>query len=57
MFLIFIHLIRFCVDNAGVFQRASHMPTLVSTYSKHFDCVLRLENRVDCYVWIRRKIW
>jgi len=58
MFLIFIHLIKFCVDNARVFQRvydrwSSRMPTVVSPYLKHVDLVLRLENRVDCYVWIR----
>jgi len=35
---------------------SSRVPTVVSTYSKHFDCVLHLMNRVDCYVWIRRKV-
>jgi len=32
------------------------MPTVVSTYSKHFDCVLRLVDHVTCYVCIRRKL-
>jgi len=28
---------------------SSHMPTIVSIYSKHVGCVLRLLNRTDCY--------
>jgi len=59
----FIHLIKFRVDNARVFQRvsmnhwSSGIPTIVPSYSKHFGCVLCLLNRTDCYVWIRRKNW
>ena len=57
-----MHLIRLRVDNARVFQRDFNVTVgqaacwMVSTYSKHFDCVLRLVNLVDCYVWIRRKV-
>jgi len=31
------------------------MPTIVSIYSKHAGCVLRLLNRTDCYVWLYQK--
>ena len=51
-------LIRFRVDNAGVFQRvamnnqydrwSSGMSTIMSIYSKHVGCVLCLLNRTDC---------
>jgi len=34
------------------------MPTMVSTYSKHAGCVLRLLNRTDCYVRLHQKrLW
>jgi len=66
MLSIFIHFIKFCVYNAGVFQRVfmnlnmiagqSCIPIVVSTYSEHFDCVLPLVNCADCYVWIRQKV-
>jgi len=29
---------------------STRMPTVVSTNSKQFDCVMRLADRVDCYV-------
>jgi len=37
---------------------SSCMPTIVSIYSKHAGCVLRLLNRIDCYVWLyQKKLW
>jgi len=34
------------------------MPTILSIYSKHTGCVLRLLNRTDCYVWLYQKnLW
>ena len=54
----FIHPFRFRSDNARVFQHismnqydgwSSRMPTIVSIYSKHAGCVLRLLNCTDCY--------
>ena len=34
------------------------MPTIVSIYSQHAGCVLRLLNRSDCYVWLYQKnLW
>ena len=34
------------------------MPTIVSIYSQHADCVLRLLNRTDCDVWLyQKKLW
>jgi len=34
------------------------MRTIVSTYSKHAGCVLRLLNRTDFYVWLYQKnLW
>ena len=34
---------------------SSCMPTIVSICSKHVGCVLRLLNRIDCYVWLYQK--
>jgi len=37
---------------------SSRMPTIVSIYSKHAGCVLRLLSRSDCYVWLYQKnLW
>ena len=34
------------------------MPTIVSIYSKHAGCILRLLNRTDCDVWLYQKnLW
>jgi len=32
------------------------MPTIVSIYSKHAGCVLRLLNRTDCYVTLSKEL-
>jgi len=52
-------------DNASVLQRvsmniqhdgwSSRMPTIVSIYSKHVGCVLRLLNSTDWFVWLSQK--
>jgi len=38
---------------------SSRMSTIGSIlYSKHAGCVLRLLNRIDCYVWLYQKnLW
>jgi len=39
-------------------RRSGRMPTIVSTYSKHAGCVLRLLNRADCDAWLyQKKLW
>ena len=60
-------LFNFRGDNASLPTRfhesqydgwSSRMPTIVSIYSKHVGCDLRLLNRTDCDVWLYpKKLW